>query len=372
MTTIERTAIHMAQALPRETDASESVLGPVGNFDIISMPRTKDDFQMLFGIGEETATELATIVQQFGNVDINPETRRKIRALLNKRINAIQRESREYQRIKTERLREVGRCKNNYEEITRWAGELPKPFHMERCGAPSMPDLRHAIRCMDATVIDIAITGEPKVHEMFFARAQMLVIEHDWAGAMAKADLDAEFRLPYDYVAFEMKIGGRPIVAEAMTNDDGEVTFCPNVKGPLGWLVPGFATWKNGRWMIGNTGKPVSGFEAFDVLALYIGDQLRACCIALDAEVATTTAVRAHHRSNQPRGQATALRSYHVVSLARRTRAIPLSEPESTGQHRRMHFRRGHWRHYESHKTWIKWMLVGDPDLGFVDKHYKL
>jgi hypothetical protein len=33
---------------------------------------------------------------------------------------------------------------------------------------------------------------------------------------------------------------------------------------------------------------------------------------------------------------------------------------------------RGHWRHYERHKTWIKWTLVGDPDLGFVDKHYRL
>lgn len=37
-----------------------------------------------------------------------------------------------------------------------------------------------------------------------------------------------------------------------------------------------------------------------------------------------------------------------------------------------MHFRRGHWRHYQDHRTWIKWCLVGDPDLGFVDKHYKL
>lgn len=37
-----------------------------------------------------------------------------------------------------------------------------------------------------------------------------------------------------------------------------------------------------------------------------------------------------------------------------------------------LHFRRGHWRHYGEYKTWIKWMLVGDPELGFVDKMYKL
>jgi hypothetical protein len=30
------------------------------------------------------------------------------------------------------------------------------------------------------------------------------------------------------------------------------------------------------------------------------------------------------------------------------------------------------WRHFVSHKTWIKWTLVGDPDLGFIDKEYRL
>jgi len=31
-----------------------------------------------------------------------------------------------------------------------------------------------------------------------------------------------------------------------------------------------------------------------------------------------------------------------------------------------------HWRHFENHKTWIKWHLRGDPCLGFIDKHYRL
>lgn len=37
-----------------------------------------------------------------------------------------------------------------------------------------------------------------------------------------------------------------------------------------------------------------------------------------------------------------------------------------------MHFVRGHWRHYEVSKTWIRWHLRGDPDLGFIDKEYRL
>ena len=44
-------------------------------------------------------------------------------------------------------------------------------------------------------------------------------------------------------------------------------------------------------------------------------------------------------------------------------------EPE-TGK--RLHFVRGHWRRYEEHKTWIRWRLRGDPDLGFIDKSYRI
>ena len=49
-------------------------------------------------------------------------------------------------------------------------------------------------------------------------------------------------------------------------------------------------------------------------------------------------------------------------------------EGPGTGTHRspRLHFRRGHWRHYEDHKTWIRWQMVGNPDLGFVEKQYRL
>jgi hypothetical protein len=38
---------------------------------------------------------------------------------------------------------------------------------------------------------------------------------------------------------------------------------------------------------------------------------------------------------------------------------------------KRLHLRRGHWRHFATYRTWIKWMMVGNPDLGFVDKEYR-
>lgn len=81
------------------------------------------------------------------------------------------------------------------------------------------------------------------------------------------------------------------------------------------------------------------------------------------------------------------IRTLDRVSLARRNRRAYGGNGQDTGVHYRLHFRRGHWSHYSNpgageiqftdegylrSKSWINWMLVGDPDPGFVDKHYKL
>lgn len=103
---------------------------------------------------------------------------------------------------------------------------------------------------------------------------------------------------------------------------------------------------------------------------------IRAICVALEAEVAATEVVRTPHKLNHARERRgrQPIFSYHTVNLARRSRVerLPADADHEPAWRVRLHFRRGHWRHFENHKTWIKWMLVGDPDLGFVDKHYKL
>jgi hypothetical protein len=86
--------------------------------------------------------------------------------------------------------------------------------------------------------------------------------------------------------------------------------------------------------------------------------------------------IRAPHKLNaarERRGDVPML-DYTTINLARRReRPEPLSENgDESRQSVRLHFRRGHWRHFETHKTWIKWTLVGNPDLGFVEKHYRL
>lgn len=195
-----------------------------------------------------------------------------------------------------------------------------------------------------------------------FRFAEVLLIEHDWAGAFENAEMsNAVVKLPYEVCAFEFKISGRAVIALA-TQFETDIAFSPAIECGDGWLVAGFVTPLRGL---------TKGSDGWQNLFNILGSQIRAACIALDAEVATSEVVREPYSSAHGKNAHQPLKSYHVVSLAHRS-ARPLPLGTETGRRVRLHFRRGHWRHLGDHRTWIRWMLVGDPDLGFVDKHYKL
>jgi len=198
-----------------------------------------------------------------------------------------------------------------------------------------------------------------------FRFAEIQVIEHDWAGAFKNADIsDAIVKLPYDVCAFEFKFSGRPVVVFA-TEFNADIAFSLAIPHDGIWML------MDCSFALSNTEED-TGEEGILILIGLVRAQIRAACIALDAEVAVSEVVREPHISNHGRNSHQSLKPYHVVSLAHRgPRPLP-SVGHETGRRVRLHFRRGHWRHFESSKTWIKWMLVGDPDLGFVDKHYKL
>lgn len=187
------------------------------------------------------------------------------------------------------------------------------------------------------------------------------VIEHDWSAALRASD-GGDVRLPYDVCAFEFRYGDRPVIAIA-TQFESDIMFSLAVEMD--------------RWTFCTCAMSIQTSRSTTIDGLSemhsrVADQIRAVCIALDAEVAVSETVRASHSGSGPAGQHAMGNAHHVVSLSSR-HARPASLPgEPTGRHVRMHFRRGHWRHFETHKTWIKWMLVGDPDLGFIEKHYTL
>lgn len=206
---------------------------------------------------------------------------------------------------------------------------------------------------------------------------QIFLIEHDWAAAFARAnDFDGVVKLPFEYCCFELRLCGHRVLACLEQNEAHPDTLMMVVFADMtaGWTIIAGA-----KLVDGAPQQPVDDSRLSiigTIVSAFIWQQVRAVVIALDAEVAVTDTIRAPHKLNKERERKgkTPLCDYHVVSLAKRARADALPEDHVATERKspRLHFRRGHWRHYDNHKTWIKWMLVGEPDLGFVDKHYRL
>ncbi len=204
--------------------------------------------------------------------------------------------------------------------------------------------------------IKIRIPGE---YDTFLSsEPQVFLVQHNWAAAFAGAsDFDeGEFPLPFSHCAFEFIFSGRRVFI--VTNEHRCIAVTE-----IG----------SGHWLA-TAPVPLSVLPT-NIRYKQAYENIRAICIALDAEVAVTSVTRAPHRLNIAREKQGKLpiNDHHVINLARRSRVEPLPQAgeHEAKWHPRLHFRRGHWRHFSDHKTWIKWMLVGTPDLGFIDKEYR-
>lgn len=217
-----------------------------------------------------------------------------------------------------------------------------------------------------------ALTSDPM--------CQIFLVQHDWFAALDTAtDFGAgEFRVPADEAIFEGRVNGLRFLADCSTDEGGQITAMMFFEAAGAWALLGaYGLLPDGR-MVSDTvpGKPERPFTAaIQGVVDYIGRQIRAISIALDADIATTTVTRAPHKLNrerEKRGRAP-LNDFHIVDLSRRRRLAPAEDHVPVaGSPRRWHYVRGHWRHYESHKTWIKPHFRGDIDLGIIDKHYRL
>jgi hypothetical protein len=206
--------------------------------------------------------------------------------------------------------------------------------------------------------------------------ATIFVVQHNWSSAFEKATdfSEGEFRLPYSDVVFEFRISGRRVCC--CVQDDGDENSdlaILLIETSVGWAFGAVYTITNGKWEFFR--------KTHDICAPIMAvcwDQIRAVSIALEAKVVETEIVRAPHRLNRKRERAgkVPVFDHHIVNLAHRKRYLPRealpSDIEDEHPGKRLHFVRGHTRHYTNHKVWINWHLRGNPDLGFVDKEYRL
>ncbi len=263
-------------------------------------------------------------------------------------------------------MSELKARENQIGDLATWSAE--SGLKIERPDGPSFRKLRKAVaEGRTAYLGKDPMASAPAVdfEKEVFRHAEILVIEHDWASAFNGANVEnASIRLPYDVCAFEFKFAGRAVIAFAIQADT-HILFCPAICFGDLWIMTDFVFPLDFDPTDDRTSCMV------EMLAV-VSEQIKAACIALDADVAEATTVREVH-SGSGSGSSQPLKAHHVVSLAnRRARPAALSNGDGTGRRKRLHFRRGHWRHFEANKTWIKWMLVGNPDLGFVEKEYRL
>lgn len=258
-----------------------------------------------------------------------------------------------------------------YEEILLWSQRGATALEKNDCSR--LHKLREAIdrkqlcnaeefRPNNLSLLDKLSTDQYDQAAMMLSD-KTFVVKHDWGAALGAATDDGQFVLPFEHCMFEFRISGRTVIVAALQ-------VPPDMRGGEIQSAQAASLFveANGLWFY------VGAAEARAAAAGQLAwNQIKAICIALDAEVATHTIQRQPAKLNEKRVRSgkVSLPDYYVVDLAKRHRiANPLGG--SGGGKKRLHFRRGHWRHLAEVKTWVRWCLVGDPDLGFIHKHYAL
>lgn len=209
---------------------------------------------------------------------------------------------------------------------------------------------------------------------------QLFVLEHDLAKAFSNATgyADMPMRLPYEKCVFEMKLGGKRVLV--FLDEDPSISSSLLVRTAVGWY-------------------PLAPFRDEGELSKFSGiidpiyAQIKAACVAMEAGVVEKVLMPSPVVRRLP----VEAGGYHILKVRRTTKAYVYEAHEPTYRVA-LHFRHGHYNHYHvegaecSHvwgkqdqlkresctlgcgawRTWVNALLAGDPDLGFIDKEYRL
>jgi hypothetical protein len=186
----------------------------------------------------------------------------------------------------------------------------------------------------------------------FFHRAPPLLVCHDWAGLLGDEAKCGDYRLPFPDTTVEFLVSGVHVIVFARDRID--------TVRPIWYSCAEF-----GRTWIANYGN--------DKLSNHLEWQLRAMCLALEADVADAVEeVRPSSKLNAKRLSTgkEPLATYRVVNLARH-HISKASTRTGTGSRPRLHWVRGYWKTIPR-RTWVKTYIRGNPELGFINKEYRL
>jgi hypothetical protein len=158
----------------------------------------------------------------------------------------------------------------------------------------------------------------------------------------------------------------------AADSADNEIVMQLAIDSFFGWFLShNLYRHNGGQWDVLQGGQTIRD-DKLEHLVELVGNQIRAACIALDADVAATTLVRESYVGKERDAKEYPEYEFYTINIASRSRAEALQAHGAAKGTKRLHFRRGHWRHFAASKTWVRWCLVGNPELGFIDKQYRL
>lgn len=214
-------------------------------------------------------------------------------------------------------------------------------------------------------------------------KPMIVIVEHDWYAALSSGINfnDGDTLPPAPCTVYEFRVDNKHVILSLRTKE-------AELKCILDHHLMNNHVLDTAEWY-GNCYVEISpnvwvGFGAFcsitkqaegvtcQELKNWLMGQVRALNISLDTEIAETSVIRAPHKLNVSRiakGKLP-LSDFHIINLAKRHRYPSRDEASGDGNGKRLHFVRGHWRHFADFKTRVKWHLRGNPDLGWIDKHY--
>lgn len=205
-------------------------------------------------------------------------------------------------------------------------------------------------------------TSKIACEAFILCKPSVFLVQHNWAATLGD-DFDfndMEYRLPFDFCTLEFNISGNRVIHIESYNHGAVVALHAGNHWMAMHFPPGYLL-------------PRDKVDGLAGVVQITGQNARALAVVIDSGVGIAARVPAAPALNKARTKSgkAAIADYHVVNLAAQRSALR-DQDAGTGSKKRLHFRRGHYRHLHSGKTWVRWTLVGDPDLGFVEKRYRL